>query len=171
MNKLIATLVCLFVFISAGFSQTEWGVEGQHAFGKDANDNMVGGRYEGFNGKSSWSFGLTYNFSSQKSYSQYKGFGFYFGYRYGFNLTENGNPFVGFRASFSFNNFAGKEKANSSTVTPEFEAGYHLIFGTHVFTTPSIAYGYNIKLTKPNNSLQEDEGNRFITSLALGYRF
>ena len=171
MNKLITTLVCLFIFTAIGFSQTEWGAEGQHAFGKGANDNMLGGRYEGFNGKSSWSLGLTYNFSSEKSYSQYQGFGFYFGYRYGFKLTQNGNPFVGFRASFSFNNFAGKEKENGSTITPTFETGYHFIFGTHVFTTPAIGYGYSIKLTKPNNSLQEDEGSRFITGLALGYRF
>ncbi|HYM92765.1 MAG TPA: hypothetical protein VET23_01390 [Chitinophagaceae bacterium] len=173
MKKLITVLICLFVMTTIGFSQTEWGAEAQHAFGKGANDNMIGGRYEGFSGRSSWGIGLTYNFSSKKSYSEYKGFGFSVGYRRGFkyNTSGNGNAFFGFRASFSFANFAGKEKANGTSITPTFETGYHIIFGSHVYTTPSLAYGYEIKLNKENNSLHEDEGSRFIPGISMGYRF
>ena len=173
MNKLISTFICTCIFIAVSFSQsvTELGGEIQHAFGKGANDNMAGLRYEGFKNKSSWSIGITYNFSSKKSYSEYKGFGFYAGYRYGFSPKTHGNGFVGFRATFSFDNFAGKEKANGTSITPTFEVGYHAIIGTHIFASPALGYGYTIKLTKENNSLQEDEGSRFIPGIALGYRF
>lgn len=173
MKKSIIFTAILFVFVIAAHSQSvsELGAEAQHAFGKGANDNMIGARYEGFKNKSSWSLGLTYNFSSKKSYSEYKGVGFYAGYRYGFHPTTNGNGFVGFRAVFSFENFAGKEKANGSSITPTFEGGYQLLFGSHVFTTPSLGYGYSIKLNKENNSLKEDEGSRIIPGIAMGYRF
>jgi hypothetical protein len=173
MNKLIPTLICLFTFTNISFSQNtkELGGEWQYALGKGAKDNMAGARYEGFKNKSSWSIGFTYNFSSKKSYSEYKGIGFYAGYRYGFSPKKNGNAFAGFRAAFSFDNFAGKEKANGISITPTVETGYHFIFAKHIFTTPSVGYGYSIKLTKENNSLQEDEGSRFIPSIALGYRF
>lgn len=173
MKKSLAILTCLFVFSNAGFSQTEIGAEAQHAFGKGANFNMIGGRYEGFSGRSSWSVGLSFNFSSKKSYSEYKGFGLYLGYRYGFsyNNSGNGNAFLGFRTTFLFLNFAGKEKANSSSVMPTFEGGYQFIFGNHVYTTPSLGYGYSIKLSKDYNSMQEDAGSRFIPGISMGYRF
>lgn len=173
MKKIIALLICLLAISCFGFSQTEIGAEAQHAFGKGANFNMIGGRYEGFSGRSSWSVGLTYNFSSRKSYSEYKGIGLYVGYRYGFsyNNSGNGNAFLGFRTTFLFNNFAGKEKVNSSSVMPTFEGGYQFLFGNHVFTTPSLGYGYSIKLSKDHNSLQEDDGGRFIPGISMGYRF
>ncbi|MBS1920596.1 MAG: hypothetical protein JST17_10115 [Bacteroidetes bacterium] len=175
MKKLTCFLTCIILFNAISFSQSIWelGAEAQHAFGKGANDNMIGGRYEGFSNKNSWSFGLTYNFSSKKSYSEYSGFGFYVGYRRGFSYSNsgNGNAFLGFRATFLFNNFAGKEKANSSSIMPTFEGGYQFIFGTHVYTSPTIGYGYEIKLSKDNNSLNEDEGSRFIPGISMGYRF
>lgn len=173
MKKVLGFLICFLTISTLGFSQAELGVEGQHAFGKGANFNMLGGRYEGFSGKSSWSIGLSYNFSSKKSYSESKGIGFYVGYRRGFsyNNSGNGNAFLGFRATFLFNNFAGKEKINSSSIMPTFEGGYQFLFGNHVFTTPALAYGYSIKLSKDHNSLQEDDGGRFIPGISMGYRF
>ncbi len=173
MYKLITFIIGSFFFSIIGFSQTELGGEAQHAFGKGANDNMIGGRYEGFSNKNSWGIGLSYNFSSKKTYSEYKGIGFYVGFRRGFsyNNSGNGNAFLGFRATFLFQNFSGKEKANGTSFMPTFEGGYQFLFGNHVFTTPSIAYGYSIKLTKENNSLQEDEGSRFIPGISMGYRF
>ncbi len=173
MKKLVSFFIVIFIFTNPGFSQTELGPEAQHAFGKGANDNMIGARYENFHAKNSWSIGLTYNFSSEKSYSEYKGIGFYVGYRRGFsyNNSGNGNAFLGFRATFLFDNFAGKEKANGSSIMPTFEGGYQFLFGNHVYTTPSLGYGYEIKLAKENNSLQEDEGSRFIPGISMGYRF
>lgn len=173
MRKVIGFFVCLFCFCVSGFSQTEIGAEAQHAFGQGASFNMIGGRYEGFSHRSSWGIGLTYNFSSKKSYSEYKGIGFYVGYRRGFsyNKSGNGNAFLGFRATFLFNSFAGKENSNSSSIMPTFEGGYQFLFGNHVYTTPSFGYGYSIKMSKDYNSLREDEGSRFIPGLSMGYRF
>ncbi|HWC54971.1 MAG TPA: hypothetical protein VG676_15400 [Chitinophagaceae bacterium] len=173
MKKLAVFFICIFVFTTIGFSQTEMGPEAQRAFGKGANDYMIGGRYETFHGKNSWSIGLTYNFSSHKSYSEHKGIGFYIGYRHGFNYNNsgNGNAFFGFRGTFLFNNFSGKERLNSTSVMPTCEAGYQVLFGNNFYTTPAIGYGYSIKLSKDYNSLQEDDGGRFIPGISMGYRF
>ncbi|OQY93985.1 MAG: hypothetical protein B6D37_09620 [Sphingobacteriales bacterium UTBCD1] len=175
MKKPAILFLTVLMSASTVFSQSisELGAEAMHAFGKGANDNMVGLRYEGFRNKNSWSIGLTYNFSSKKSYSEHSGFGLYAGYRRGFIYSSNGNSnaFLGFRAMFLFNSFAGKESYSSNYIMPVFEGGYHLIFMNHLYTAPSAGYGYAIKLSKDNNSLQEDEGSRFIPGVSLGYRF
>jgi hypothetical protein len=46
-----------------------------------------------------------------------------------------------------------------------------VLFGNNFYTTPAIGYGYSIKLSKDYNSLQEDDGGRFIPGISMGYRF
>jgi hypothetical protein len=172
-RQLIAILCFLSVSL-AGFSQHPWemSAEYQQSFGKGYNGHMAGGRFELFPGKSSWSGGITYNFSAKKTYSQYKGFGIYAGWRYGFGSgTAKGNAFAGARILFSFDNFDGKAKVSGLTITPTAEAGYHLLFGKHLFTAPAIGFGYSMKMNHEYNSLQEDEGGRFIPGISAGYRF
>jgi hypothetical protein len=77
----------------------------------------------------------------------------------------------GLRLLFAFENFEGKTNLGSLMFTPIGEAGYHFVFGDHIFTTPSIAYGYQIKVTKEHNTRDQDEGGRIIPGLAAGYRF
>ena len=156
------------------YCQNPWelGAEYQRSMGQGYKKNMAGLRYESYNNKSSWSIGLTYNLSSKETYSQYRGFGIYAGYRYGFSSNnKNGNAFAGARINFSFENFEGKNKVNGLSITPAAEFGYHFIFAKHIFTSPCIEGGYTIRLTHINNSLQEDEGARFIPGLSVGYRF
>ncbi|MBS1621062.1 MAG: hypothetical protein JST10_02355 [Bacteroidetes bacterium] len=173
MKKVAALLICVFGLMTVCYSQTEFGPEVQHTFGKGASDNMFGLRYEGFRARNSWNIGLSYNFSSKKSYSQSKGIGFYIGYRRGFsyNNSGNGNAFLGFRSTFLFDSFMGKEKSKGSFIMPTFEGGYQFLFGNHVYATPAAGYGYKIKLNKEFNSLQEDEGGRFIPGISIGARF
>ncbi|HET9744781.1 MAG TPA: hypothetical protein VFP97_03650, partial [Chitinophagaceae bacterium] len=65
----------------------------------------------------------------------------------------------------------GKTNLGSLMFTPGAEAGYHFVFGTHIFTAPSIGYGYQIKITKEYNSRDDDVGGRIIPGLSAGYRF
>ena len=140
--------------------------------GKGFKSNIVGGRYENFNNKTAFSFGLTYHFAPKNAYGGFKGFGAYAGFRNYFgNNAKGSNPFIGLRVLFSFENFEGKTNLNSLMFTPFGEAGYHFVFGTHIFTTPSIGYGYTLKITKEFNSREDDEGGRIIPGLAAGYRF
>jgi hypothetical protein len=174
MRKQILLIVFFSALTIAGYSQNPWelGAEYMRSIGKGFNTNIAGARYETFRNKNSFSIGLTYHFSSKSSYSAYKGFGAYAGYRYGFGNSTNGNSaFAGLRVLFSFENFEGKTSLNSLMMTPVGEAGYHFIFAKHIFTTPSVGYGYSIKITKENNSMDEDIGGRIIPALAAGYRF
>jgi hypothetical protein len=172
MHKLIIICICFLIICLNTFSQSIWelGAEYQHPIGKGASDNIAGIRTENYRNKSSWSIGLTYNFAS-KSYSEYKGFGLYAGYRYAFGVKAKGNIFAGLRAAFTFTNFAGKERAGGISFFPSAEAGYHFNFKKHWFASPSVGYGYIIKMTKEYNSLQEDEGGRVIPSISAGYKF
>ncbi len=172
MYKLVSILFCFSFFIETCLSQSIWelGGEYQHPIGKGASDNIAGIRGENYRNKSSWSIGITYNFAS-KTYSEYKGFGLYAGYRYAFGIKTKGNIFTGLRATFMFTNFAGKERSNGISFFPSAEAGYHFIFRNKWFASPSVGYGYIIKMTKELNSLQEDEGGRIIPSISAGYRF
>ena len=172
MHKPITIAFYFLILTSVSFSQSLWelGAEYQHPIGRGASENIAGIRLENFRNKSSFSIGLTYNFAS-KSYSEYKGFGIYAGYRFAFAIKEKGNIFGGLRTTFTFINFAGKERVNSISFFPSAEAGYHFNLRKHWFAAPAIGYGYTIKLTKEYNSLQEDEGGRFIPSVSAGYRF
>jgi hypothetical protein len=179
MKKTTFLFVTFLVFYSAANSQNIWelGGEYQHGFGKSANENIIGGRYEGFQNKNSWNLGITYTLPDKGWTGDKGGFGFYAGYRYGFNYTLNangngGNAFIGFRASFSFINYETRSKKGvSAIVTPTAETGYQFIFSTHGYTTPSIGYGYNIRLNSENDAPKTDAGSRFITGISLGYRF
>ena len=173
MIKQFFLFLCCCIITSTGFSQKPWelGGEYQRLYGQGYSGNRMGVRYESFSNKSSWSLGLTYNFSTKKSYSVSKGFGVYAGYRYGFSNSPNGNPFAGLRAYLSFESFEGKANVNGMTITPVAEAGYHFISGKHLFASPALGFGYCIRLTHENNSLQEDEGIRFIPGIAAGFRF
>lgn len=171
--KKILFPVLIFITIS-GYSQKpkELGVEYLKSFGQVFKGNLAGARFESYNNKGSWNISLTYNFSAKSTYSQYKGFGLIAGYRYAFSLADKGSSiFTGARILFAFENYEGKTAANSLSVTPIGEAGYHLVFANHFFATPAIGYGYTLKISKDYNSLQEDEGGRVIAGLSAGYRF
>lgn len=167
---------CLLIAGLVTFAQhpTDIGAEYQLMKGRGYSGKTLGVRGETFTQKHSWSIGITKNLSSKGSYSEYRGFGLFAGYRHGFmyNNKGTGNLFAGGRLYFSFENFFGKERANGLSVMPAAEAGYEFLFWKQrIFTSPSIGYGYKLKLTKENNSLQEDEGGRVIPSLSLGYHF
>jgi hypothetical protein len=172
MHRPSAIFFFFLIFSFTSFSQSIWelGGEYQHPIGKGASDNIAGIRGENYRNKSSWSVGITYNFAS-KSYSEYKGFGLYAGYRYAFGIKTKGNIFAGLRTTFLFTNFAGKERANGISFFPSAEAGYHFILKKHWFASPAVGYGYIIKMTRETNSLQEDEGGRIIPGISAGYRF
>ncbi|MEI2737591.1 MAG: hypothetical protein V9F01_02260 [Chitinophagaceae bacterium] len=165
----------MLMAICAGFSSHsqrpfELGGEYLRAIGKGYNSAKVAVRGESFNNKSSFNFGITYQLSSKKAYSVSSGFGLYLGYRYSFSNKPN-SIFAGARVLFSFENFEGQTNRNSLFVTPWAEAGYHFIFSKHIYTAPSIGYGYTLKISKDYNSLNEDDGGRLIPSLSAGYRF
>ena len=174
MKKTILINVFFLVAAVAGFSQKPWEVGGEllKAIGNGYKSNIASVRYESFNNKNSVSIGLTYHFSSKASYSSSKGFGLYAGLRHGFGNNINGsNPFAGIRVLFSFENFEGKTNLNSLMCTPIFEAGYHFVFAKSLFVTPSVGWGYTIKVTKEYNSLDEDVGGRIMPAIAAGLRF
>ena len=173
-KKLPFILLILTVAIAAK-AQKPWelGAEYMRSIGKGFNSAIVGARYETFPSKHGWSAGLTYALSSKKSYSSYKGFGLYVGWRYAFAISSSGkgNAFGGLRFHAAFENFEGKTNLGSLMFTPMAELGYKMIFKTHYFAAPSIGYGYKKKITKESNSLDEDEGGRILPSLSAGYRF
>lgn len=174
MKIFLSILFFVVMSFAAGHAQrpAEVGGEFIKMIGKGFNNNKVGGRFESFNNKSSFSVGITYALASQKSYSVSTGFGVYAGYRYAFSDNANGNsPFAGARVLFSFENFAGKSRQNSLLVTPQAELGYHLGFAKRFYAAPSFGFGYTIQLTGDYNSLNEDVGQRMIPSLSAGYRF
>ncbi len=149
----------------------EIGGEYLRSFGKGYSTTKVAARGETFPGKSSFSAGITYQLASRKAYSVSTGFGFYFGYRYAFsNNAEGSSPFGGARVMLSFENFEGKTRENSILVTPMAEAGYHFVFGKHIYTAPSLGFGYTVEFSRGYNSLDEDVGKRFIPSISAGYR-
>ncbi len=131
-------------------------------------------RGESFSNKSSFSAGITYQLGSKKAYSVSHGFGLYIGYRYSFSdkiITKGNSPFAGARILFSLENFEGKTSNNSLFITPWAEAGYHFIFAKHIYAAPAIGYGYTLKVSKDYNSMQEDDGPRFVPGISAGYRF
>lgn len=150
----------------------ELGAEYHYMMGKGFKDHIGGLRAETFPGKSTFSVGLTYQFSSSASYSTGKGFGLYAGYRYTLGNNANGsNPFVGAKLMWHLLSWEGKSSLFSPMFTPIAEAGYHLVFAKHIFAAPTIGYGYTLRVIPDNNSLDEDAGGRLIPSLSAGYRF
>lgn len=168
--------VCLLFFFNS-FSQTEIGAEYQHGFGKNYHLNSFGALYEGFSntGKSSWQIGLSYTFDSkiaENKSSGRNGIAISLGYRYGFSYGSSGNLVTGIRAGFNF----GKdvEQKNHSVFTPSVELGYHYTFnnfGKGMYTTPSIAFGYNISMTQGKEKEDDYEGTLIIPRVGIGYRF
>ena len=173
MQKII--IGCLTILISnIAFAQRPFELGGEYtrSIGKGYNTARAGVRAETFQDKSSFSAGFLYTLPSNKSYSVAHGFNLYLGYRYAFSNNVKGNsPFLGARVLLGLENFEGKTAANSFMLTPMAEAGYHFVFGKHIFTTLAVGYGYTIKFSKDYNSLNEDEGGRIIPSLSAGYRF
>src|SRR4026208_430022 len=94
-------------------------------------------------------------------------FGFSAGYRYGFSYGNSGNLFTGARATISF-----IDEKDHIKFTPSAEFGYHYTFNNFEkggFATPSIAFGYDIPISKAK--ADDYEGTLFIPRLAVGYRF
>jgi len=167
---LISTLI--LTLISSAQDPWELGVDYMKTFGKGYKSNIAGVHYEKYNNKTSFSIGITYHFSPRDAYGGFKGYGMWAGLRKGFgHLNTGSNPFIGLRLLFAFENFDGKTSLGSLMFTPIGEAGYHFVFGKHIFTTPSIGYGYQIKVTKEYNTRDQDVGGRIIPGLAAGYRF
>lgn len=174
MKKLLSFTLVILALGFVGHAQKPFELGGEYAksFGRGYNNNIVGLRGESFREKSSFSIGLTYHFSTSKSYSISKGFGMYAGYRYAFSDNVDGNsPFLGARVLFSFENFEGKTSLNSLMMTPTAEVGYHFMFADNFYAAPAFGCGYTIKITKEYNSLDEDEGLRFQPMVSAGYRF
>lgn len=174
MSKKIPFSIFALLFSIFAFSQNPFELGGEYtrSIGKGYNTARAGVRAETFQNKSSFSAGFLYTLPSNKSYSVAHGFNLYIGYRYAFSNNIKGNsPFLGARVLFGLENFEGKTAANSFMLTPMAEAGYHFVFGKHIFTAPAVGYGYTIKFSKDYNSLNEDEGGRIIPSLSAGYRF
>jgi hypothetical protein len=172
--KVISLIFLFFLLSVSAYTQNPWELGGEYMMpiGKGYRSNIVGLRYENFSNKVGFSAGFTYHFSARNSYGGFKGYGMFAGIRNYFGDNASGsNPFVGLRVLFAFENFEGKTNLGSLMFTPIGEAGYHFVFGDHFFTTPSIAWGYQIKITKEFNSRDDDVGGRFIPGLAAGYRF
>lgn len=187
--KFIKTFACVIFISTPGFSQIGyyttyyyttgniWDLGGEYQYnsGNNFHEQNAGIRYDGFQKRSNWNIGLTYNFGESKGNAvKENGFGFSAGYRYGFGYsnTGNGNLFAGPRLTFEFNNrkdASGKIIAKETLFIPKIESGYQFIFNTHGFAAPSVGYGYGIKLK--GEEAKTDEGGRFITGLSIGYRF
>ena len=171
-NLLLFVLASILTLTSLSQNPWELGAEYMRPMGKGYKSNIAALRYENFSNKTSFSVGLTYHFSPRDAYGGFKGYGIFAGFRNSFGNNANGsNPFIGLKVIFAFENFEGKTNLGSLMFTPVGEAGYHFVFGKHVFTTPSVGYGYQIKITKEHNSREDDEGGRIIPALSAGYRF
>ena len=171
-NLILLTSILILTFITSAQNPWELGAEYSKPIGKGYKSNIAGLRYENFSNKLGFSVGLTYHFSPRDAYGGFKGYGMFAGFRNYFGNNVNGNnPFIGFRLLFAFENFEGKTSLGSLMFTPSAEAGYHFVFGKHIFTSPTIAYGYKLKITKEHNTRDDDVGGRIIPGLSAGYRF
>ncbi|TMI98150.1 MAG: hypothetical protein E6H08_00710 [Bacteroidetes bacterium] len=171
-NLFLFPLIFTLTLTSAAQHPWELGPEYMMPIGKGYKSNIAGLRYENFNSKTSFSLGITYHFSARDSYGGFKGYGMWAGFRNSFGDNISGSDaFVGLRVLFAFENYEGKTNLGSLMFTPMGEVGWHFLFGDHFFTTPSVGYGYQIKVTKEHNTRDQDEGGRIIPGLAAGYRF
>ncbi len=171
-NLVILTLVLIVTCRSQAQNPSELGGEYSRPMGKGYKSNIGALRYENFNKKIGFSLGITYHFAPRDAYGGFRGYGIFAGIRNYFGNNEKGNlPFIGARLLLAFENFDGKTNLGSLMFTPSAEAGYHFVFGKHIFTTPTIGYGYQLKITKEYNSRNDDVGGRLIPGLSAGYRF
>jgi hypothetical protein len=171
-NLFLLTSFLILTLTSSAQNPWELSAEYNKPIGKGYKSNIAALRYENFSNKIGFSVGLTYHFSPRDAYGGFKGYGIFAGIRNYFGNNAKGNhPFIGARVLFAFENFEGKTSLGSLMFTPSAEAGYHFVFGKHIFATPSIGYGYQIKVTKEYNSRNDDVGGRIIPGLAAGYRF
>lgn len=156
----------------------ELGAEYQYNCGHNLAQHDLGIRYDGFQYKNNWNIGISIDMGHTKSKDGYKecGIGFSAGYRYGFSYGNHGNLFAGVRATFEFDKWKdkdGKEISKETVFIPKIEGGYQYLFGTtgHIYTTPSIGYGYGIELGSTGTATKADEGGRFVPGISMGYRF
>ena len=171
-NLSLLISILLLTLVSSAQNPWELGADYSKPIGKGYKSNIAGLHYENFSNKIGFSIGITYHFSGRDAYGGFKGYGMFAGFRNYFGNNAKGNsPFIGAKVLFAFENFEGKTNLGSLMFTPSAEAGYHFVFGTHIFTTPSIGYGYQIKITKEHNSRDDDIGGRIIPGLSAGYRF
>jgi hypothetical protein len=180
MLKLTGFFACLLLVSANVSSQNIWELGGEYQYhcGRNLSQHDIGIRYDGFQARSSWNVGVSYNFGHTKTKDGGKesGIGISAGYRYGFNYNPKSNFSAGLRFTFEFDKWADKDGKSTSKETvfiPQAELGYQHIYGTlgHFYTTPAIGYGYGIKLNAEGEEKKADEGGRFITGISLGYRF
>jgi len=165
-------LILGFTVPSRSQNAFELGGEYMRSIGQGFSGTITGIRGDLIRSKNSFSIGLVYQFSSKSSYSSGSGFGIYGNFRHGFGSNPDGNNlFLGAKVLFNLLSWQGKSSLFSPMITPIGEAGYHFVFGEHVFTAPSIGYGYTLRILPDYNSLDEDAGGRFIPSISAGLRF
>lgn len=171
-SLILVSIISILTLTISAQNPWELGAEYSKPIGKGYKGNIAGLRYEDFSNKVGFSIGITYHFSGNDAYGGFKGYGIFAGIRNYFGNNAKGNsPFIGARVLFAFENFEGKTNLGSLMFTPSAEAGYQFVFGKHLFTTPTIGYGYQIKITKEHNSRDDDVGGRIIPGLSAGYRF
>lgn len=179
MLKFTGVFACLILLSISASSQNIWELGGEYQYncGHNLSQHDIGIRYDGFQARNNWNFGISYDFGHTKSNgSKQTGIGISAGYRYGFNYNPKSNFLTGIRLTFEFDNWKDKDGKSTSKETvfiPKIELGYQHIYGTqgHLYTTPSVGYGYAIKLNAEAEEKKADEGGRFVTGVSLGYRF
>jgi hypothetical protein len=173
MKKLSILFATAIFFISAAYSQTEFGADYRYSGGGSFSQHSIGGSVENFSGKNSWIIGINYNFSNfgeGKEANSGSGLGIFAGYRYGFSYGSSGNLFGGADFSFVFNkNHQGK---SYTVLSPSLEFGYHHTFnhfGKGAFASPAVGIGYNFELGQKEEYFEEAAFFRARTT--IGYRF
>ena len=166
-----------YTVTTSGSAIWDLGAEYDYNSGHSYAENNLGIRYDGFQNRSNWNFGVALDFGHSKSGDALKvsGFGLSAGYRYGFGYATsgNGNFFGGIKTTLEFNTWkdaGGKIIFKETTFIPKIEGGYEAIFNTHGFAAPCLGYGYAINLT-PAAEKKPDDGGRFIPGISVGYRF
>ena len=167
--------MCFCMAVAAVKAQSEYSAEYMHGFGKNFNENSIGGRYEGFNGRNSLGLGIHYTFSSfgkGKENAGSNGWGIYADYHYAFGYGLSGNLFSGIRASFTFSK--DRKGENYSAWTPSLQFGYHYTaqdFGKGGAFTSFVALGYDVKLNSAGKVKDNHEGVVLLPGITVGYRF
>jgi hypothetical protein len=180
MKKFIWIFTALFLLSFASMSQQIWELGGQYQYncGKNLSQHDIGIRYDGFQAKSSWNVGVSYDFGHTKSKDGAKesGFGISAGYGYGFGFKAKSNWFSGAGLTLEFDTWKdkdGKTTSKETVLIPKIELGYQQLYGTagHFYTTPAVGVGYSMKLKSEGTENKADEGVRYLTRLQVGYRF
>lgn len=169
MSKL-SLFIFIFIFNTV-YSQSEYGVEYQHGFGKSYNSNSIGGSFEKFNSNNgSWQIVVHYTwdvFHAEKKSQGIGDFGLSFGYRDRFAYGETGNLMGGIGTTFSH-----LLEKDHSKFTPSIEFGYNFLFDNFSeggFVNPSLAFGYDIPAGRKR--AEDFAGALFIARIGGGYRY